>query len=179
MPDIVIFQACQWWDTWSYDASWVSSVALGTALCSWIGEMFIAAKSQKPQTLYSSKLIPLVKLLQVHFRVSLMGIQRVSKTIRRTPQYTGITLTAQLLWVQWWDILLSLRFFCCIFFFRFGVAWLFLDSLHSECTEAQIIEINSFHRDDVSVIYIKDHMPNQGLWVHHKQLGSRVTDFGR
>lgn len=56
---------------------------------------------------------------------------------------------------------------------------IFLAFLHSECNEAELfIEINDFHRDEDSVICIKQLMPDQALWVHHKQIGSYFTDFG-
>lgn len=69
-----------------------------------------------------------------------------------------------------------------IAFFGVFLVWcglVFLASLHSEHNEAELfIEINGFHRDEDSAIYIKEHMPNQALWVHHKQLGSCITGFG-
>lgn len=159
LSEIVVFQAHPWRDACSYDASWVRSGALGTALCGCVGEMFIAAKSQKPQALFSEKLTPLFKFLQAHFTLSLMGIQRspCQMRIRKTPQSTGVILTAQLLRGRWWDILLSLHFFFCLALFS---------CLHSECNEAQLfMEINGFHRDEDSALYIKEHMPNQALWV--------------
>lgn len=147
--------------------------------------MFIAAKLQKPQTLYSSKQILLVKLLQVHFIVSLMGIQRRVRqkqnrntaTYRHNPHCSTVASKIMRYIAFFWSLGFLCWFFVVVFFVWCGL--IFLASLHSECNEAQLfIEINGFHRDEDSAIYIKERTPDQALWAHNKHIGSCITDFG-
>lgn len=131
LPDIFIFQASPWWDTCSYEASCVRSGALGTALCSCIGEMFIAAKSQKPWTLCSSQLIPPVKLLQVHFIVSLVGIRRRvcqkqnqtnTPTHRHNPHCSTVA-GKMMRYIAFFGVFFGLVWFSFSCFFPFWTQW--------------------------------------------------------